>query len=518
MEKATFSILTTVAPVLFMIAQVEIDQDKRKQFWGDDASSISAVYLLTNGRMNVTVLPPDRFADSYYSDSYSWNAIRNLPHTMYVVCFVITPYVQALQYFKPPSKLANAAVLFTALVVGGLKLWCLIKYQHLEAESGVRDRESRLYYWGVLAAASLAPPLISTAAYTFYPERNQKKGLLSCYLFFAAWQIVFVMLALIYENLISKAFLDSSSSTLYLMILRGVVHTAVTGVCISWSAFFAKKLQENFNVKPHDASACFALYATTIPFNGRMIQGAAISATQALLFETAAAFAELTTFDGLLRGKTPFQETKESLQVLMSCCSAGDRSATRVEDENMIQQNIEHQITNDEEPKLLFCSDAVILLSVSEGSTLVSVTAVSYVMRRNIGGGPGAGPINAALVWTNLAIMLVGELVVTDGIMGLLARRFKTRYKLDPANEWGRMRERHSGFLATSMVVISSLTFAAIVFAGRLVCTTTIVGDEDSWADTSCPPPPESITEMARVGGEFVQEWLAALNGTAVEG
>lgn len=45
---------------------------------------------------------------------------------------------------------------------------------------------------------------------------------------------------------------------------------------------------------------------------------------------------------------------------------------------------------------------------------------------------------------------------------------------------------------------------------------TTVVGHEEDWANTSCPPPPESILDMARVGGEFYAEWMAAINAMLV--
>ena len=39
------------------------------------------------------------------------------------------------------------------------------------------------------------------------------------------------------------------------------------------------------------------------------------------------------------------------------------------------------------------------------------------------------------LVLGNFFIMLVGELVVTDGIVGWMARSWKKRYLIDPAKE-----------------------------------------------------------------------------------
>ena len=53
---------------------------------------------------------------------------------------------------------------------------------------------------------------------------------------------------------------------------------------------------------------------------------------------------------------------------------------------------------------------------------------MAFSFRLNAGGEPGDGELPSNLIIVNLAIMLVCELVVTDGLIGHLARRFKKRY------------------------------------------------------------------------------------------
>ena len=94
--------------------------------------------------------------------------------------------------------------------------------------------------------------------------------------------------------------------------------------------------------------------------------------------------------------------------------------------------------------------------------------------------------------------------MVTDGLIGWMARTFSSRYVIDPTMEWQRMKTRGTGFLKRAVIGLS------MYFLGWLTiliwingCVTAHIGNEEDWAITSCPAVPLNITEMSRVGESF---------------
>ncbi|GMH99402.1 hypothetical protein TrLO_g138 [Triparma laevis f. longispina] len=165
-----------------------------------------------------------------------------------------------------------------------------------------------------------------------------------------------------------------------------------------------------------------------------MLQAAASSESQAVLFEIAATLSELCMFHGLLRGETPTNDMVTTTRRLWARWSNHGKTVTRVGDEeNAVAAPVE--VLPVDTPQI-FCSDAIILLSVSEASTLVSGTAASFFLRRNISGGPGSGPVSLYLAVVNFVIQLLGEVVAADGIVGMLARRNKSQgFMIDPVSD-----------------------------------------------------------------------------------
>jgi len=148
------------------------------------------------------------------------------------------------------------------------------------------------------------------------------------------------------------------------------------------------------------------------------------------------------------------------------------------------------------------------MLSVSEAAALV--VSIAEVML-NLGAAPGTPNKASSLLWAYLCVMLFGQLVVTDSIVGWLARTFKKRYKIDPALEWSRMKTRSQGFLVAVVICLSLYCCAFIpTFIRGRECYTAVMGEEADWSLTSCPPVPTNVTQMLKVGESWQDEWLAA--------
>lgn len=135
---------------------------------------------------------------------------------------------------------------------------------------------------------------------------------------------------------------------------------------------------------------------------------------------------------------------------------------------------------------------------------MIVSTAETILSRVSLGAIPGSPRKALGLIWANFIIMLFGELVVTDSLIGWMARRFTSRYVIDPTIEWQRMKKRGTGFLKIAVFVVAiyfpSWCATTIWING---CVTAPVGNEEEWAVTSCPAVPLNITEMSRVGDSF---------------
>jgi len=159
----------------------------------------------------------------------------------------------------------------------------------------------------------------------------------------------------------------------------------------------------------------------------------------------------------------------------------------------------------------MFCSDAIILLKVGEAAALCICTAEVLLGRISLGAAPGSPRNSSYLVWMNFAVMIFGELVVTDGIVEWLARTFRKRYVIAPSLEWSRMKSRAEGFLVVAVFTLSVSSCATMpLYFRNQGCITAFMGEEEEWSVTSCPAVPTKITQMLKVGESWQDEWLAA--------
>ena len=102
--------------------------------------------------------------------------------------------------------------------------------------------------------------------------------------------------------------------------------------------------------------------------------------------------------------------------------------------------------------------------------------------------------------------MLVGELIVTDGMIAYVSNRFKQRYVVDLTLAWKSFRERKSLVWLLVLMMSVSCTYA-ILAAPKGFCITSPFDDEENWARTACPRIPGNITEMTRVSPQYYEEW-----------
>jgi hypothetical protein len=517
-ETSLLSLLCCALTIVAVLYRSHSDASVAAQYEGwpgsEDASdptslSISPVFKVSN----LTLVPPGKLRNAYRSDGAEYGLIRQvITSVFFFMGSSGSIYFESIAMFRPPTFVAHAVVLTYTLIVSALGMSYFVAFRVADQDSGERTAAGESAYGRLILVNLIFQPGIYCVAYMFHKNKT-KRNAIALYLRCLLNLICRGVVALFYIYVVFDVFLYSDTAMSKKLILRSVVHTFFTTVTTSASAFFADTLQANHGVDHHDSSVVFCYYAAMLPMFGRILQTSSRSLYESITFEIAATLAELMLMDGLLRGVTPVQELRNLLRKAKNTRDA----AIAPEPEGGGDSGVGRSITRSEGRNLkeIFCADAVIILSVSEGASLVVATAIASLSRSNMSGEPGGGQVDAVMLWANFAVMVIGEFVVTDGLVGHFARTMVNRYKIDPANEWGRMKKSESGpaFIRSILFCVSVVLLASVYLAGGEGCMTAQLGEEAKWALTSCPQVPEDILEFSRVGRDFEEEWLAAIEG-----
>ncbi|GMH61660.1 hypothetical protein TrLO_g9927 [Triparma laevis f. longispina] len=140
------------------------------------------------------------------------------------------------------------------------------------------------------------------------------------------------------------------------------------------------------------------------------MQGIADSVTQSLYFEFAGTAAELMLADAFLRGVTPIADTIQNMKAPFSKKANKVSPEKAREDDSVSLQRS-------------FCETAMISLVICEPAALLISTSY-WILMNSSAGEPGSPGIPVTQTLFNLAIMLFGELVVTDRILAYVSNRF----------------------------------------------------------------------------------------------
>ena len=148
--------------------------------------------------------------------------------------------------------------------------------------------------------------------------------------------------------------------------------------------------------------------------------------------------------------------------------------------------------------KIKFCETTMHLLLLSEALALL-VSSYFWLLMKSNPAEPGSPAIPVSQTLTNMGIMIFGELVVTDGIIGYASHKFE-RYHVDLPLSWNDFKTSRCRRLLYFMIIMSMYASCVVLNLPINMCYTSPADDELNWALTSCPAFPKNITEMSRVG------------------
>ena len=160
---------------------------------------------------------------------------------------------------------------------------------------------------------------------------------------------------------------------------------------------------------------------------GRLMQGAASTSLEVVVYEVCETLTELFLADSLLRGLTPLQGNLAFLAAL-----AARRGNCVVQSKTSIQIETYH-----------YCSSAMIITGICEATSIFVALAIWLLNPANPGRLGADGRMSVSGLCANFVVMLVGEWLLTDSLIAYISHHFK-RYQLNVTATWQKVRSGES--------------------------------------------------------------------------
>ena len=231
---------------------------------------------------------------------------------------------------------------------------------------------------------------------------------------------------------------------------------------------------------------------------GRIMQGSAETVAESLLYEAAGTIAELAVADAFLKSRTPFLNQEI---VMRSCLSKTKVSPAKGPDDHQ-----RSRINEREACRRTFCEMSMVMISITEAAGLLNSSIFWLLMSANPNE-PGSPPVPVRQTLINLAIMLFGELIVTDGAIAYVSHTFRDRYVLNLAASWEQIRSKQQRLLWVLVALTSMVATFVLIDFPQYLCFTSPIEDESTWALTSCPEIPRNISDVGRVSMQYQEHW-----------
>ena len=190
----------------------------------------------------------------------------------------------------------------------------------------------------------------------------------------------------------------------------------------------------------------------------------------------------------------------------------GDENAEGEEEPE--EEEVEEEPVLRDKVRIIFCETTMVVFIIAEASALVVSTSFWLLMHANPAK-PGSYAIPVSQTIINFFVMIVGECIVTDGIIAILSHHLTSRFKVDLPATWKHMKQYKSKMLVAIVATISLNSFVVLAPVGTTLCFThrvdttveELVVEVEDLVMTSCPEPPENVTQFDLVGRMFYEQW-----------
>ncbi|GMH73222.1 hypothetical protein TrST_g7039 [Triparma strigata] len=470
LESSGYAVVASILPLacIFCLKQSGYDQVV-SEFYTEHARFDPPILK----ESNVTIVP---YTPQWRSDFFADNTTMSVATYLVLIafcCFSVTAILFRARVMLRPTM--QGTVLGAAItgLVGILMSISLIRvYEH--ADLWTRDT---------------------------HKKKSTKSGLLKWYIGVVVAFFIELIFGFLFTYVVMPGFFRSSTTMFQKLLFRTLTPILFLNIGIEVGWKFTVYIMERTKCDIQDEVVGFlSFYCVVVSVTNRLMQGSANTVSQSLIFEVAGTISELITADSLLQGVTPWEDTFGRL--LKLCKRSGDNVVQPREGEGEEETGqIKTQRSTKEERrkwKLQFCETTMHLLLLSEALALL-VSSYFWLLMRANPGDPGSPAIPISQTLTNMCIMLFGELVVTDSIIGYASHTFQ-RYPVDLPLSWRDFKTSRRHRLRYFTVIMSIYTSSVVLNLPLNMCYTSRGDDERNWALTSCPAFPKNITEMSRVG------------------
>ncbi|GMH56498.1 hypothetical protein TrST_g9031 [Triparma strigata] len=539
-ETGAFSMFSTLIPILYIYVLDRVAIDTMEYYLGED-SDLELAKLRESNTSSIVVLPAaNAYRLMYYTDPQgSTPQSLDVATIGYWIAVVAPNYIRAQIIFPSKNRFGSIICFLLSVALCWLLSFLHVIEKEYQAKYGCASSTDPTK--GVNPAIALVsiPLLFVVSFYNsgFYLAKDPRKNLSLYYICFL-FQLVEIVIAFVYTWVFLPVFFDSSSDVVRFSIrIFGSLVTVKIMVEVIWRV--SARCVTDFGVDLQDAPILVLTGANTLPLLARLMQGSAETVEKSILYEIAGTLAELNFADCLLKGRTPLLHYSKNIKWLYHLLSRLRKNKSRVAPEGEPEEEAEGEVTEEEDElsirdkiRIIFCETTMVVFMIAEASALVISTAFWLMMTANPSD-PGSEAIAESQTYSNFVIMLIGECFVTDGIIAILSHHLTSRFKVDLPATWTHMKKCKKKMLVAIVATISLNSFVCLAPVGTTLCFThrvTLVEEESGgtgrWPDsdyddfvmTSCPPPPNNVTEYAWVGAQFYEEWKKFYRGSEAWG
>mmetsp|Transcript_5991 Transcript_5991/g.10884 ORF Transcript_5991/g.10884 Transcript_5991/m.10884 type:complete len:430 (+) Transcript_5991:462-1751(+) len=417
--------------------------------------------------------------------------------TLIMFCFFtgMVILLRARVMLRPQNQGTALGAAITGFVVVVTSIAILRSYKEEVQTGNVKHSSVPVF----LFMFTFIMPLVFVVAQVWTKVALKKKWTKTTHL---KWYIG-IVLALLLENTIGTMFIQfimptffrsSTTTNRFLIRILSPIIVLKIGIGVGWKLTVYVKEKTNCDVQSVTIGF-LSFYCVTVSTVNRLMQGSAGSVSESLIFEVAGTVSELVTADSLLQGITPWDATIGPCWNLLNTYMCKNR---KVQPEGVEVKREESTKEDRRRWKIQFCETTMHLLMLSEALALL-VSSYFWLLMKSNPAEPGSPAIPVSQTLTNMGIMIFGELVVTDGIIGYASHKFE-RYQVDLPLSWNDFKTSRRHRLLYFTVIMSMYASCVVLNLPINMCYTSPADDELNWALTSCPAIPKNITEMSRVG------------------
>eukprot|EP00520_Triparma_pacifica_P001162 CAMPEP_0118649388 /NCGR_PEP_ID=MMETSP0785-20121206/9676_1 /TAXON_ID=91992 /ORGANISM="Bolidomonas pacifica, Strain CCMP 1866" /LENGTH=526 /DNA_ID=CAMNT_0006541671 /DNA_START=155 /DNA_END=1735 /DNA_ORIENTATION=+ len=504
MESAAIAFIISVSGSALLFPIYLNSESLASSYYEDNAAN----KLAYNRTTNISVVPMSLAKyESYNLESPEVHISFWIMRAVVMFALVAPSFFLSIGLGKLSSENKRGLITHTFLFICFYALVCAIDMMEYRAISQGDDESIYILINMILYLLYSFFVYFIAMSFSLDKKRKRRRWKISWALFKFDFLFLFTTTIFAFEFL--PRFFDEGTSYIVKAVIRGVI------VCTSLSAFIEAGsrtsvfLVTTCNISSNSAELLLVRPLMMMSLAGRIMQGSASTFKESIFYEVCGTLSELVTADQMLRGVTPIMAWDMSYlwkeKNKINKVDVGDAVKSDDNDggdtEKSSRTDKEETTRSTEKERLDFCSMALVVLTLSETSSIL-ITSVYWLVQKVNPSEVGAegGQIPNSVVLMNLLVMIIGEWVVSESIVVYVSHHFAKRYSNNVSLRWAQFRHaNHHTTTISTLVFIASLmpVFVLNSIDYELCITSNVEVNAQDWTQGRCPRVPENSTEMS---------------------